>query len=280
MRQGHHGEQLLEAKGKLLFSLLLFFSRDRPARGVLPRQRGTARVSSGPPARGSPLAPERGEAAVSCGAQSVHPAQAPLLPPLRTCCFADGSSVRPLSHLSPRSPWPGPGSTSAAGGCCSSSRPGLPRGSQEAGGGSCCSGSEGPSADHLPLPEPDRRASARPRLSAERRCYELSPQKPGVGALTPSLASKPRRGWGRGGSETGPDPDRDPDSDGPVHSRPEQGVRGSVMRWEQKRRSLCRPWETPVSSPAGAGGCPTPRGWMGCVTGKGPRFAPLNLAAG
>lgn len=47
------------------------------------------------------------------------------------------------------------------------------------------------------------------------------------------------------------------------------GARGSGMRWEQKRRRLCR--ETPESSPAGTGACPHP-GDDGACDGEGPKI--------
>lgn len=88
---GHHGERLLGAEGKLLFAL--FSLPGRPARGVLRRPAGPARVSSGPPAAPRSARGRRSR----CGqrGQGAHPAQAALLPPLRTCCPAGGSSARP-----------------------------------------------------------------------------------------------------------------------------------------------------------------------------------------
>lgn len=262
MRQGHHGEQLLKAEGKLLFSL---FSLPGPAcpRGAPPTA-GAARVSSELPA-----CPGARRSRCQQRGQSLHPAQAPLLPPLQTCCFAGGSSARPLLPLSPAPPVRGRGSAPSPGGVAAVAGLGCP-GSEEVGGGSCCPGSEGPSADHHRLREPGRRPGTRPRGSPERRCCKLSPQKPGVEALTPSLASKPRRGWFRGGSETGPNPtwNRDRGSDGPVRSRPEQGFGGpgcAGSRNAEPFPAVGDPREQPC----------TP-GMMGRVPGKGPRLAPLN----
>lgn len=171
-------------------------------------------------------------------------------PLFSSCSGRAALPVAPLPVLRATCPHAAParaGSSSVPGSCCSSGRPGGARGSEETGGGSGCPGSEGPSADHLPLREPDRPPGAGPQSSAERRCCRLSPQKAGVEALTPSLASKPQRGW------VGVTKRQDR-----TRSRTGAGVRGSGMRWEQKRRSLCRRWETPESSPAGTGGSAAP----------------------
>lgn len=180
MRQGHHGEQLLEAKGKLLFSLFFPPGTGLPA-GCSPGSGGLRGSARGRPPR-APRLPRSAEKLLSAAGD-----RACILPKLlfSPCSGRAALPVAPLPVLRATCPHAAPGragSSSVPGSCCSSGRPGRARGSKEAGAGSGCPGSEGPSADHLPLREQLRPPGARPRRSAERRCCKLSPQKADVEA--------------------------------------------------------------------------------------------------
>lgn len=220
-----------------------FASWDRATRGVLPRQRG---LCSGPlpacPGARSCCCQQRGTERASCPSPSCPPAPAVLLGRWLLC-----PSFAPLV---PKHPWPGPGSSPAPGAVAAAAGPGC--GVPGLGGGrrrQLLPGSEGPSSDRRALREPDGPPGARPRHSPQRRCCKLSPQKPGVKALTPSLASKPWGGWGRGGRGTGPDSDWDRDR----ARRAGAGVRGLWDALGAEASEPLRPWETPESSPAPRG---------------------------
>lgn len=177
----------------------------------------------------------------------MHPAPAPQL---RTCCSAGVSSVHSLRHLSPNSP--GRGRSSSVPGSC---------------------GSPSRSSDHLPLRAPDRPPGTRPRHYPERRCCELSPQKPGVEALTPISLGKlgedgvcvaVRQERTRTGTRTGTG--TGPCTAGRSRGSGAPGCAGSRSGDRRPPRAARRLPRTP--------------GMVGCVTGKGPRLAPLNLRAG
>lgn len=263
MRQGHHGEQLLEAKGKLFFSLFFLPGPACPlAPGGCAGQLGAARprFPARPGARRS-CCQQRGTERASCPSPSSPPA-----PDVLLCRWLLCPSFRPLV---PKQPLAGAGSSSAPGSACSSSRPGHPLARRGRAVTTFRSGNRtGHPALALGALRSQDAANFLPKSRVQRPSTRISLGnlgEDGVGVAA-------RQDWTRTGTITGT-------RTGPCSAGRSRGS-GALGCAGSRSGGAFAAMGDPRERPGEDRRLPRTPGMVGRVTGKGPRFAPLNLAAG